>query len=117
MNTPKAEVVKAKTLEVRINSVQDAMSCVQNSIQIAQQVADTGAEALTMKIALEVRAQVMPILAGVFRCKAFYVTVRGEPTEDLFVLPAFVMPEPVPAPLPTKKKLVKESFVGAPDSD
>lgn len=69
-----------------------------------------------MKIALEVRAQVMPILAGVFRCKAYYVTVRGEPTEDLFVLPAFVMPEPAPTKNAPAKK-VKSEFVGAPDSD
>lgn len=81
------------SLEIRINSIQDAKSVVYNMEKINRTRETLGLESIEFIVANEVKAEVAGIIHGVFKCKTFtsYTRTRGESgTENvLFQLPHF----------------------------
>lgn len=80
-----------RALEIRINSIQDAQSVVQNQIVISRHLKETGLDALHFKVAEEVQAMAMPLLAGVLSSeKRFFTYIKVDDESQIFILPKLI---------------------------
>lgn len=87
-----------RALEIRINSLQDAQSALQNQIVISRHLKETGLDAVHFKIAAEVQAMVMPLISDTLgREKRFMTYIKVDDDSQLFILPKLI--ETVQRPL------------------
>lgn len=78
-----------KSLEIRLNSVDDAKSVVYNSGKILKTVQERGLDSIQFLIAKEVRSQVDEVIRGVFNIKTFTQSVIPQPGNSFFPIPHF----------------------------
>lgn len=85
-----------RSIELRINSLQDAKSVVYNMAKITQTIEAIGLDSVEFLIAQEIKDEVSPILAGVFRIKTYtsYVKPRGD--NVVFLLPHYQEKQRIP---------------------
>ncbi len=89
-----------KSLEIRINSLQDAKSVMQNFQAINNACKDQFLSSIECLVAKEIYHEVQEILAGAFQVKAFYSQIAPRTGNTLFILPPFIEV----APLVVRKK-------------
>lgn len=78
-----------RSLEIRINSVQDARSAVFHSKRVMETMTSLGLETIQFLLAEEVKNDVYPILAGAFRVKTYTSYLRTRDNNVLFSLPHY----------------------------
>lgn len=83
------EPTKDRSLELRLNSVQDAKSAVYNSKKIMETVQSLGLDSIQLLIAEEVKNEILAIVAGAFRIKTWTGYVKCRDQNALFSLPHF----------------------------
>lgn len=92
-----------RSMEIRLNSVDDAKSVVQHIQSIAETFREGKFDSIEFVMAEELRPEIMEIIAGMPRVRKFYKTVTPlRPTNTLYVLPHF-QPPAVRVPIPTAR--------------
>lgn len=77
------------SLEIRINSVEDAKSVVRNMKKIEETCDSLGLRTIEFLVAQEIKNEVNPIIYGVFRRKTFTAYTAPRSGNVLFSLPHF----------------------------
>lgn len=78
-----------KSLELRINSVDDARSVVFNMFQIQKEAQEKGLDSIQFLIAKEIRGPVDAIIRGVFKMKTFTQSVIPQTGNVFYPIPHF----------------------------
>ena|SRR5688572_25351691 len=93
-----------KSMEIRLNSIEDAKSVVQHQQHIAKTFKDGGFDSIEYVMADELKTEIMAIIAGVPNVRKCYKTVGARPGNLLYVLPHFepATPKPVRVPIITQ---------------
>lgn len=95
-----------RSLELRINSVQDAKSAVFNGKRINETIESLGLDSVQLLIAQEIKSEVQPILTGVFRVRTYIGYTKPLDQNVLYSLPHY--PEKPPAPsVPPPRRVIK----------
>ena len=98
-----------KSIEVRINSLDDARSCVSQSSRILQAAKAHGCESIELFVDESIRNKVVPIISGSFGAfKTYYKKIAANNGNVFFELPHVkslnVQIEDVAAPQTPKRK-------------
>lgn len=80
----------ARGLEIRINTVNDGRSVVQNMIAIQQQAEQLQCTHIELVVAEEVHQAVKPLIGGLLRFKSIIRVTKTRPDNILYDLPPFV---------------------------
>ena|SRR3990167_1306278 len=75
------------SIEIRINSVDDATSAVQNSKLIHDEAFARGINSIEFLVAAGLEKRVDKILIGIFRLKLYFKTVKPQPENIFFPIP------------------------------
>lgn len=92
-----------KSLEVRVNSIQDAQAVASQSLKIAKAAKDSGCS-IEILIDESVKLQAMPFLAGLFGpVKAYHSFVQAKKGNELYPLKHLAVNVTAPAPVKKNK--------------
>lgn len=86
-----SKTLSGRYLEVRLNTVADAKSAVQNSGDIIASVQKFNFDGIEFMIAREVEALIQPVIAGAFNnVKVIYARIAPRGTNIHYALPSFI---------------------------
>lgn len=104
MNPPVPKPAE-RSIEIRLNSEDDAKAVVQNSQYIVATMKEGKFDSIEFVVADELRSDIMRVLAGVFRVKTWWKSIQPLKGNTLYVLPHFQAPKPkrqVPVEVPVQ---------------
>lgn len=77
------------SLEIRINSLNDAKTAVQHSPMIVHEMRKRGLDSLEIVMADEIASQAFAVIGGAFAVKVFYKLLASRPGNQFFALPPY----------------------------
>lgn len=82
--------ITERSLEVRINTLDDIKSVIQNVIPITQFMKEYNLKSIEFLIDISIKREAYEMLAGLFPYKVYYTLIKPRGNNVLYPLPRFV---------------------------